>query len=100
MSAREIAFIEYASCDLVLEVNATWTDKTTTREIILGALPPELLYDHARAVRHVMPFVEAFKRGDERAVAEVLRALRAQQQHRDWLSKGLLVCYYDPNEHG
>lgn len=100
MSEREIAFIEYASCDLVLQVNVTWTDKTTTRETILGVLPPELLYNHEGAVRYVMPFVEAFKRGDERAVAEVLRALREQQRHRNWLSKGMLVCYYDPNEHG
>ena len=85
------ATITYHSCNIVLEVNVHIEGIGERREIVLAKLPDELLYDkHNEAEQYVLPFVAAVQHGDERAIAEVARALRAKM---DGDEKG---SYYDP----
>lgn len=70
-----IEYIEYFSCNIVLEVNVT-SDGFTRREVVLARLPSDLLNDHDGAVQYVLPFVAAVQHGDEHAIEEVARALR------------------------
>lgn len=111
----EILSVVYASCDLVLEVDVVWSERGKRREVVLGWLPEELRPGsrYTEAVLHVTPFVDAVKRNERIAMAEVRRALLAQRD-RDVLASDYVHgkhaeyrssmdhrdCFYDPHAHG
>lgn len=106
--AGEPGAIEYRSCDLVLELYVTWTGaRGRCLEFVLGQLPTEeLRNDYPKARDYVMPFVEAVKRQDARALEELRRALRYQRDHRLLVSDGatpsadIPEAMYDATVHG